>query len=145
MNLHGMVFRLVGYIFFGIVMEVLVSSITSMSRCGWNAETKKMTGSVSIYMALIYGPLLLFAFEPLAAMLAPLEYWVQFLIYGIVFQGIEFIAGAVLDKVFKIKLWDYSGLPGSLCGYTHLDLFWKWGFAGIMLASYSTKLQSIIF
>lgn len=138
-----LLFRFIAYCFFGIFMEVLVSSITTISREGWNSESKKMIGSVSIFMSLIYGPLLLFAFEPLMVFISPLNTWIQFLIYGVIFTLIEFLSGLLLDKVFKIKLWDYSQLPDSLWGYTHLDLFWKWGFCGLLIANYSAYIQHL--
>ena len=137
MDVYGIIFRLVAYIFFGIVMEVLVSSVTTVGRCGWNADTKKMFGSVSIFMALVYGPCLLFIYEPIRLLLLPFNSWIQFLAYGLAFTTFEFIAGLFFDKVCRIKLWDYSTCDDSIMGYTRTALFFQWGFCGIMLSSYS--------
>lgn len=140
MNIHGMIFRLVAYIFFGIVMEVLVSSITTASRCGWRDDAKKMIGSVSIFMAPVYGLGLLFLFEPIRELLLPFNSWIQFLAYGCAFTLIEFLAGAFFDRVCHIRLWDYTDCSDSIMGYTRTALFFQWGFAGIMLSSYAGLL-----
>lgn len=141
MDMHAYIFRMVAYIFFGIVMEVLVSSVTTVGRIGWNMETRKMIGSVSVFMAIFYGPGLLFIFEPIRAFFIFFPPWIQFLAYGCVFTLVEFLIGLFCDKVCKIKLWDYSTCDDSIMGYTRTALFFQWGFCGLMLSSYSGLIQ----
>lgn len=46
---------------------------------------------------------------------------------------LKFLCGLVLDKVFKLKLWDYSKLPYSIKGYVNIPTAIVWGFVSLAL------------
>ncbi len=46
---------------------------------------------------------------------------------------LKFLCGLVLDKVFKLKLWDYSKLPFSIKGYVNIPSAIVWGFVSLVL------------
>lgn len=46
---------------------------------------------------------------------------------------LKFLCGLVMDKVFKLKLWDYSKLPYSIKGYVNIPTAILWGFVSLVL------------
>lgn len=52
---------------------------------------------------------------------------------AIVGSIVEFVAGYLLEKVFKQKWWDYSNIPHNLKGYVCLRFSIIWGFAGAIV------------
>ena len=46
---------------------------------------------------------------------------------------LKFLCGLVLDKVFKLKLWDYSKMPFSIKGYVNIPTIIVWGFISLVL------------
>lgn len=46
---------------------------------------------------------------------------------------LEFITGAVLEKLFNTKWWDYSDMPFNVCGYVCLKFSIGWGIGGVFI------------
>ena len=46
---------------------------------------------------------------------------------------LEFITGAVLEKPFNTKWWDYSDMPFNVCGYVCLKFSIGWGIGGVFI------------
>ncbi len=46
---------------------------------------------------------------------------------------LKFLCGLVMDKIFKLKLWDYSKLPYSIKGYVNIPTAILWGFVSLAL------------
>lgn len=47
--------------------------------------------------------------------------------------ALEYVTGAVMERIFKMKYWDYSGKPFNLNGYICLESSIAWGFLSIFL------------
>lgn len=60
-------------------------------------------------------------------------YFVLFLIASIISTVIEYYTGLFLDKVCKMKLWDYSMKPMNLSGYVCLEFSIYWGVIAFIL------------
>ena len=46
---------------------------------------------------------------------------------------LEFLTGAVLEKIFNTKWWDYSDMPFNIKGYVCLKFSIGWGIGGVFL------------
>ena len=46
---------------------------------------------------------------------------------------LKFLSGLIFDKVFKLKLWDYSKLPFNIKGYVNIPTTIVWGFVSLIL------------
>ncbi len=53
-------------------------------------------------------------------------FW-EFLIAIVILSVLEFVTGLILDKVFHMKLWDYSKHPLNIKGYICLQYSIMWG------------------
>ena len=49
---------------------------------------------------------------------------------------LEYVTGYVMERLFKMKYWDYSGKPFNLNGYICLTSSLAWGFLTIMLTEF---------
>lgn len=56
-----------------------------------------------------------------------------FLISTIIATTVEFLTGLFIDKVFKMKLWDYSDRVLNIKGYVCLQFSLYWGFLAFFL------------
>lgn len=57
---------------------------------------------------------------------------VIFLISLIVLTFLEYITGVLLDKIFNIELWNYSGLKFGINKYISLEFMIMWGVLGVI-------------
>ncbi|MEN6490262.1 MAG: putative ABC transporter permease, partial [Smithella sp.] len=105
------------YSFLGWVVEVIYRSVTQ--RRFVNA-------------GFLFGPIIpIYGFGAAAAVI--LEYFfsgwhliIRFIILGVVLTVLEYLVGFFAEKIFKLKLWDYSenklNLHGRIC--LHFSLIW---------------------
>ena len=64
--------------------------------------------------------------------------WFVFLISAVLCGSLELISGFVIDKVFHMRLWDYSTVIlnwGNLNGYICVRSVITWGIFGVLLMS----------
>lgn len=60
--------------------------------------------------------------------------WFLLFIVGLVFASVlEFLTGFVLEKIFKLKWWDYSKEPFNIKGYICLKFSLLWGLAILLM------------
>lgn len=48
--------------------------------------------------------------------------------------ALEYVVGALMEQVFKVKYWDYTGKPFNVNGYICLTSTIAWGFLSVLLA-----------
>ncbi len=58
---------------------------------------------------------------------------------------LKFLCGLVMDKVFKLKLWDYSKLPYSIKGYVNIPTAILWGFVSLALVLLVFPISKIFY
>ncbi|MBQ0099440.1 MAG: putative ABC transporter permease [Firmicutes bacterium] len=62
------------------------------------------------------------------------EKWYLLFIVGMLFASmIEFLTGFILEKIFKLKWWDYSKEPFNIKGYICLKFSLLWGLAILLM------------
>lgn len=49
---------------------------------------------------------------------------------------LEYITGYIMEKMFKVKYWDYSDHPFNLRGYVSLSTSIAWGFLSVILTNF---------
>lgn len=60
--------------------------------------------------------------------------WFLLFIVGLVFaSALEFLTGLILEKIFKLKWWDYSKEPFNIKGYICLKFSILWGLAILLM------------
>jgi len=94
---------------------------------GWIIEViyRSATQRVFINAGFLYGPFVpLYGFGALLLILLelfihPWPLLIKIVVYGIILTLIEYITGIILEKTFKLKLWDYSdnkfNFQGRIC------------------------------
>lgn len=53
--------------------------------------------------------------------------WLVFVAGGLSATALEFVVGAAMEAIFKVRYWDYSDVRGNLCGYVCLPASLLWG------------------
>lgn len=137
----SILFKMIVYGCFGLVLELIFSAIKKAVLEGWNDETKKLEGSVSLWMIPVYAIFLLFIFEPILGVIIVFPAWIRYLVWMLIFPTVEFLVGLFYDKMFNLKPWDYSDENYNLMGYTKLTLLPWWGACGLIIESYSGFLS----
>lgn len=111
------------YCFFGWIIE---STYVSVCTGNW-VNRGFMRGPVIP----IYGTgaiIILFAVIPFRTSLI-----LVFIIGTIAASVLEFVTGFVMERIYKIRYWDYSDKPFNLCGYICLFNSLCWGVLSILL------------
>lgn len=111
------------YCFFGWIIE---STYVSVCTGNW-VNRGFMRGSVIP----IYGTgaiIILFAVIPFRT--SPI---LVFIIGTIAASVLEFVTGFVMERIYKVRYWDYSDKPFNLCGYICLFNSLCWGVLSILL------------
>lgn len=111
------------YCFFGWIIE---STYVSVCTGNW-VNRGFMRGPVIP----IYGTgaiIILFAVIPFRT--SPI---LVFIIGTIVASVLEFVTGFVMERIYKVRYWDYSDKPFNLCGYICLFNSLCWGVLSILL------------
>lgn len=65
---------------------------------------------------------------------------VIFLISLVVITCLEYITGVLLDKVFNIELWNYSGLKFGINKYISLEFMIMWGVLGVIFVIFLSPI-----
>lgn len=60
----------------------------------------------------------------------------QIIIYGILVTTIEYITGTCMEKIFRVRFWDYSNNKYNIQGMVCLQFFVAWSFLTILLIKY---------
>lgn len=111
------------YCFFGWIIESIYVSV-----CAGNWVNRGfMRGPVIP----IYGTgaiIILFAVIPFRT--SPI---LVFIIGTIAASVLEFVTGFVMERIYKVRYWDYSDKPFNLCGYICLFNSLCWGVLSILL------------
>ena len=82
----------------------------------------------------IYGSgaiIILFATLPVAGNL-----WLVWLLGMLAATALEYVTGAVMEALFKVRYWDYSKQKFNLNGYICLSSSIAWGFFSILLVKF---------
>ena len=82
----------------------------------------------------IYGSgaiIILFATLPVAGNL-----WLVWLLGMLAATALEYVTGAVMEALFKVRYWDYSDKKCNLNGYICLSSSIAWGFFSILLVRF---------
>ena len=111
------------YCFFGWIIE---STYVSVCTGNW-VNRGFMRGPVMP----IYGTgaiIILFAVIPFRT--SPI---LVFIIGTIAASVLEFVTGFVMERIYKVRYWDYSDKPFNLCGYICLFNSLCWGVLSILL------------
>lgn len=111
------------YCFFGWIIE---STYVSVCTGNW-VNRGFMRGPVIP----IYGTgaiIILFAVIPFRT--SPI---LVFIIGTIAASVLEFVTGIVMERIYKVRYWDYSDKPFNLCGYICLFNSLCWGVLSILL------------
>ncbi len=61
------------------------------------------------------------------------KWWLLFIVGSLLCSVLELLTGVVLEKIFKVKWWDYSNEKFNLKGYICLKFSLIWGLAVVLL------------
>lgn len=64
------------------------------------------------------------------------NFWVSFVLSVIVGTILELVAGFLINKIFKMRFWDYSNRPFNLGGYICPKFSLTWGFVGAVFSKH---------
>ena len=139
-----LIFRFVMYSMFGMTLETIFA-VDGIERLVGGpiprrVPRKYLEGFVSLYMIPLHGFGVLFAFEPLAALVGPWPWPLRYVVWCVFMTFAEALWGVVLDLVIGFYPWDYYALSRFRMfrrGYTMWTLVPMWGFAGLVLEVYS--------
>ena len=108
--------------------------------CGWMWESCYVSAKQRRWVnrGFLHGPLLpiygsgaiiiLFVTLPVAD-----NFWLVYLLGTLAATTLEYVVGAVMEQLFKVRYWDYSKQPCNLHGYICLSSSIAWGFFSDLL------------
>ena len=111
--------------------------------CGWVWESCYVSAKQRQWVnrGFLHGPLLpiygsgaiiiLFVTLPVADNL-----WLVYVLGMLVATLLEYVVGAVMEQLFKVRYWDYTKQPCNLHGYICLTSSIAWGFFSILLVRF---------
>lgn len=114
-------------IFNNVTISHIILLFAVYAFMGWIIEViyRSATQRVFINAGFLYGPFVpLYGFGALLLILLelfihPWPLLIKIVVYGIILTLIEYITGIILEKTFKLKLWDYSdnkfNFQGRIC------------------------------
>jgi hypothetical protein len=143
-------FRFVAYVMFGFSMEI-VFAVTGIERMvGAKIERrvpkKYLEGWVSLWMAPLHGFAVLFGFELMHGWIAGWHWSLRYLVWCLIFTGMEIAYGWLQDKVLGFHTWDYYAKSRWRIhprGYSLWTLVPAWGLAGLLLEVYSGLMRHL--
>ena len=103
--------------------------------CGWVWESCYVSAKQRQWVnrGFLHGPLLpiygsgaiiiLFVTLPVAD-----HFWLVYLLGMLAATALEYVVGAVMEQLFKVRYWDYTKQPFNLNGYICLTSSLAWGF-----------------
>jgi len=135
-----LLFRFVGYVLFGLVMETLCAMDTIERLVGRpiprRVPRKYMEGFVSVWMIPLHGLGVLFLMEPFIDLIGPLAWPIRAVMYAGFLTTAEILWGFLLDKTLGFYPWDYYALSKwkiGKRGYSMWTLVPMWGVAGLLI------------
>ncbi len=111
--------------------------------CGWVWESCYVSARSRHWVnrGFLHGPLLpiygsgailiLFVTLPVQT-----ELWAVYLLGTLAATSLEYVTGAVMERIFAVRYWDYSGKRFNLHGYICLTSSVAWGFFSILLVKF---------
>ena len=108
--------------------------------CGWVWESCYVSAKQRRWVnrGFLHGPLLpiygsgaiiiLFVTLPVAE-----NFWLVYLLGTLAATALEYVVGAIMEQLFKVRYWDYSKQPCNLHGYICLSSSIAWGFFSDLL------------
>ena len=145
-----LVFRFCAYVMFGFAMEVTFAvhgiEVLMGARIERRVPKRYLEGFVSLWMAPLHGFGLLFAIEPLHALIVDWAWPLRFLVWAAAFTVAEIGWGFICDKLLGFFPWDYyprSPYRIGRRGYSLWTLVPFWGFAGMVVEVYSDLLIAL--
>lgn len=149
-TLVGLAFRSVGYVLFGLTLEVIFAMRGIDLALGYpvprRVPLRYLEGFVSAYMIPLHGLGLLLGYEPLHALIRDWFVGARFVVWALFISSGEVLWGLALDKLLGFYTWDYyAGSRFRLFrrGYTLWTLVPLWGVAGLLLEVYSDLLLAL--
>ncbi len=120
------------YSFLGWMIEVAYCSITSkkiINRGFLKGPYCPIYGFSALSIILILNSFI----DKLVNINGILFYFLVFLVSVIVSSIIELITGVLIEKIFKMRLWDYSDKNFNIQGHICLEFSIYWGFLSFLL------------
>lgn len=126
-------------IFDNITIPQIIILFAAYAFIGWTIEVvyRSFTQRQLINAGFLFGPFIpIYGFG--AAFIILLDFiihnWplpVKLVVYGIILTAIEYSTGFLFEKIFQLKLWDYSNnkfnLHGRVCLlFQHSGRSWHW-------------------
>ena len=111
--------------------------------CGWVWESCYVSAKQHHWVnrGVLHGPLLpiygsgaiiiLFVTLPVADNL-----WLVYILGLLAATALEYVVGAIMERLFKVRYWDYTKQPFNLHGYICLTSSIAWGFFSILLVRF---------
>jgi uncharacterized membrane protein len=128
--------------FFGWVIETIYCSIWEkrfVHRGFLNGPVCPIYGIGALAVGI---PLSFINVHPIA------NYFLVFLAGVIICTILEYLVGVILEKIFNLKLWDYSNFPRNINGRVWIGYSLGWGFLSILLVFFinpgMTKVLALI-
>lgn len=117
------------YAFMGWIWECFYVSVKGV----WKNKKLKF-----INRGFLHGPIIpIYGFAAICILLATIplseNVYVVFIIGGLTATLFELVTGTVMEYLFKVKYWDYSGLPLNYHGHICLFVSLFWGFFSVLL------------
>lgn len=117
----------------------LVLFFSLFSFLGWILETifRSIQQKKFVNAGFLYGPFVpIYGFGCLTLFLLNsafgfLPVWVLFVVYMAGATILEYVASAIMERLFSLKLWDYSHLPLHINGRVCALFSLAWGFLGL--------------
>jgi hypothetical protein len=138
-----LIFKIVSYACMSLGMDIGYTALAKVFDKKPNPEDAHLIGQTSLWMTLYYVVMFILIFEPLSKVIAPLFIVYRYLIWGAVIISAEFLFGLFLDKVFKVRLWDFRGIKGNIMGYTISYLFFLWGVVGLFMEIFTALVNHL--
>lgn len=132
-------FRVVCYVAFGVILEWFFVILSKVIDGKIRGNDIYLEGHTYLWMAPVYGVLLLFIFEPVFGLISGWNIIFRYIVWAISFTFFEGFAGFMYEKLIGFCPWDYSQSKWKIFknGYTKYSLIPLWGLAGLLIEMYS--------
>lgn len=121
--------------FIGIGFEVLWTSLLEFME----TQNFRLRGESTVWMFFVYG-FVYFIIMLVLWLYQDYPWWLRIFIYATLIMVWEYLSGFIIEKLFKVRPWDYSKEKGfftkkriHLHGYICLEYFLLWGICGFGL------------
>ena len=132
------------------LVPVMFIHFTVVSFSGWTVEMIYLgtSGKGFINAGLLQGPLCpaygtgAVIIYPLSCLLGLFPLWLQIILFALLASVIEYMASYILEKVLKVRIWDYSDEPFNLNGRISLKYAFFWILLVLLLVFIITPVES---